>query len=120
LRLGQILEDQSLIDRAHESIISFHTILTKYPFAMPALVSAYMMYDKGIKQVSHHMIPTQVEATAADKNSTKGGHFGPARRPISSEIPSSGERNVYSQQIARTRTKGRVYIVQEWNSAYNN
>lgn len=58
LRLGQVLENKSLIDRANESIISFHTILTKYPFAMPALVSAYMMYDKGIKQVSHHMIPT--------------------------------------------------------------
>ncbi|KAM3588494.1 hypothetical protein VKS41_000938 [Umbelopsis sp. WA50703] len=50
LRLGQLLEEESLISRATESLISFHTILTKYPFAMPALVSSYMLYDKGLKQ----------------------------------------------------------------------
>jgi uncharacterized protein YyaL (SSP411 family) len=62
LRLGQLLEEESLISRATESLISFHTILTKYPFAMPALVSSYMLYDKGLKQVRfriiHHMILT--------------------------------------------------------------
>ncbi|KAG2175483.1 hypothetical protein INT43_001130 [Umbelopsis isabellina] len=50
LRLGQLLEEESLISRATESVISFHTILTKYPFAMPALVSSYMMHDRGLKQ----------------------------------------------------------------------
>ncbi|KAI8577105.1 hypothetical protein K450DRAFT_253677 [Umbelopsis ramanniana AG] len=51
LRLGQALEDHAMIDRAGFTVTSFHSMLTKYPFAMPALVSSYMMYDKGVKQV---------------------------------------------------------------------
>ncbi|CAO3661957.1 unnamed protein product [Umbelopsis ramanniana] len=51
LRLGQALEDHSMIDRAEHTVTSFHSMLTQYPFAMPALVSSYMMYDKGVKQV---------------------------------------------------------------------
>ena len=40
-----------MIERADFTVTSFHSMLTKYPFAMPALVSSYMMYDKGVKQV---------------------------------------------------------------------
>ncbi|KAI9490676.1 hypothetical protein BDB00DRAFT_836882 [Zychaea mexicana] len=51
VRLGTILEQEDYVVKARNTIGSFSTSISQYPFAMPALLGSFLLMVNGVKQV---------------------------------------------------------------------
>lgn len=52
LRLSSLLEVPVYQSKARETVESFRLSLSKFPFAIPALVASFMLVANGLKEVS--------------------------------------------------------------------
>ncbi|ORY93393.1 hypothetical protein BCR43DRAFT_376106 [Syncephalastrum racemosum] len=50
-RLGTLLSKQEYTHKVQDTIEAFQLALTKFPFGMPAFVSAYLLADVGVKEI---------------------------------------------------------------------
>ncbi|KAI8328592.1 Six-hairpin glycosidase-like protein [Choanephora cucurbitarum] len=57
VRLGTLLEKPAWTTLAKETAYAFKLSLTKFPFAIPALVSAFMLATSGLKEVNQEKHP---------------------------------------------------------------
>jgi uncharacterized protein YyaL (SSP411 family) len=55
VRLAVLLQDPSYSKKAEETVQSFRLSLSKFPFAIPALVASFMLVTRGLKEVIHNV-----------------------------------------------------------------
>lgn len=51
VRLGTILENKSYVTKAQDTLDCFNYAVSRFPYAMPALVSSFLLMYHGVKQV---------------------------------------------------------------------
>lgn len=62
VRLASLLEISDYSNKARETVQSFRLSLSKFPFAIPALVASFMLVSNGLKEVVHlHETSSSVE-----------------------------------------------------------
>ncbi|KAI9306859.1 spermatogenesis-associated protein 20 [Cunninghamella echinulata] len=84
VRLGTILENKSYVTKAQDTLDCFNYAVSRFPYAMPALVSSFLLMYHGVKQVvlagntsksnvdiyrneiNHHFIPNKLVILARE------------------------------------------------------
>jgi uncharacterized protein YyaL (SSP411 family) len=51
VRLASLLEVPVYLSKAQETVQAFRLSLSKFPFALPALVASFMLVSNGLKEV---------------------------------------------------------------------
>ncbi|KAF7721534.1 Spermatoproteinsis-associated protein 20 [Apophysomyces ossiformis] len=51
VRLGTLLEEQSYVAKAQDTLEAFELAMSRFPFAMPALVDTFLLMSQGVKQI---------------------------------------------------------------------
>ncbi|KAG0188817.1 spermatogenesis-associated protein 20 [Apophysomyces sp. BC1034] len=51
IRLGTLLEEQSYVTKAQDTLEAFELAMSRFPYAMPALVNTFLLMSQGVKQI---------------------------------------------------------------------
>ncbi|KAI8391400.1 spermatogenesis-associated protein 20 [Radiomyces spectabilis] len=51
IRLGTLLEDQSYVTKAQDTLAAFNVAVTRFPYAVPSLVTDFQLMTHGTKQI---------------------------------------------------------------------
>jgi uncharacterized protein YyaL (SSP411 family) len=97
------------MNMAQKTIESFQLGLSKFPFALPALVSSFLLLEYGVKEIILVTVPDDVDSATAFANTIDGAYL-PNKLlvKLSSDDPASGW--LCTQNDIVSQIKNRIQI----------